>query len=183
MKRLLENIIDCEYLNELAQLVHNKNIKWWQDVNTGERISRNNQELLALIISELSEALEGERKNLMDDKLPHRKMAEVEMADALIRLLDYCGGFKIPFLFDSLTNKGIPQNKGEAIFIITKEVTDIEIPFASGLHAHNVATLIRNYCGVFGYDLVGAMEEKLNFNSTRKDHTHEHRKEEGGKKF
>lgn len=47
--------------------------------------------LLALIHSEVSEALEGERKNLMDDKLPHRKMAEVELADAIIRIMDYCG--------------------------------------------------------------------------------------------
>lgn len=33
--------------------------------------------------------MEGERKNLMDDKLPHRKMAEVELADILIRVFDY----------------------------------------------------------------------------------------------
>lgn len=44
-----------------------------------------------LIVSELSEALEGHRKNLMDDKLPHRKMFEVELADALIRLWDLAG--------------------------------------------------------------------------------------------
>ena len=36
-----------------------------------------------LIVSEIAEAMEGERKDLMDDKLPHRKMAEVELADAL----------------------------------------------------------------------------------------------------
>ena len=28
----------------------------------------------------------------MDDHIPHRTMEEVEMADALIRILDYCGG-------------------------------------------------------------------------------------------
>ena len=43
--------------------------------------------------SEISECLEGVRKGLMDDHLPHRRMEEVEMADALIRILDYCGGF------------------------------------------------------------------------------------------
>ena len=43
---------------------------------------------LALIHSEISEALEGARKDLMDDHLPHRKMLEVELADAVIRILD-----------------------------------------------------------------------------------------------
>ncbi len=37
--------------------------------------------------------MEGERKDLMDDKLPHRKMAEVELADALIRIFDYAGAY------------------------------------------------------------------------------------------
>ena len=32
---------------------------------------------ICLIHSELSEAMEGHRKDLMDDKLPHRKMIEV----------------------------------------------------------------------------------------------------------
>lgn len=80
-------------LNDLAQRVHKANEKWWRDIHTGEPIARNKGELLALIHSEVSEALEGERKNLMDDHLPHRRMAEVELADAIIRILDYCGGF------------------------------------------------------------------------------------------
>ena len=48
-----------------------------------------------LIISEVIEAMEGIRKNLMDDHLPHRSMEEVEMADVFIRLMDYCGGRNI----------------------------------------------------------------------------------------
>lgn len=80
-----------------------------------------------LVVSEIAEAMEGERKDLMDDKIPSRKMAEVEIVDALIRLFDYAGGF--------------------------------------------------------GYDLQGAFEAKMAFNATRKDHSHEARKQEGGKKF
>lgn len=80
-------------LNELSQTVHAANIKWWQDIKTGQPIQRNKGELLMLIVSEVSEAMEGERKGLMDDKLPHRKMAEVELVDAIIRILDYAGGF------------------------------------------------------------------------------------------
>ena len=46
---------------------------------------------LALIHSEISEAMEGHRKGLMDDKLPHRPMFEVELADAVIRIMDLAG--------------------------------------------------------------------------------------------
>lgn len=64
---------------------------WYNDPKTGEPLTRNRGEMLALIHSEISEALEGERKNKMDDHLPHRKAAEVELADALIRIFDYAG--------------------------------------------------------------------------------------------
>lgn len=65
---------------------------WWSDLETGEPLERNKGEMLCLIHSEVSEALEGVRKDCMDDKLPHRKMEEVELADAMIRILDYAGG-------------------------------------------------------------------------------------------
>ena len=48
-------------------------------------------ELLALVHAEISEALEGHRKRLMDDHLPHRPMIEVELADAVIRIADLAG--------------------------------------------------------------------------------------------
>lgn len=80
-------------LNELSKAVHAANIKWWQDPATGLPIQRNKGELIALQHSELSECLEGERKSLMDDKLPQYPMAVVEQVDAMIRILDYLAGF------------------------------------------------------------------------------------------
>lgn len=46
---------------------------------------------LMLIVSEVAEAMEGHRKGLPDDKLPHRPMVEVELADAVIRIADLAG--------------------------------------------------------------------------------------------
>ncbi|MDV3537878.1 hypothetical protein CMU94_01920 [Elizabethkingia anophelis] len=51
--------------------------------------------MLMLIVSEISEAMEGDRKDLMDDHLPHRKMIEVELADAMIRIGDLAGKLKL----------------------------------------------------------------------------------------
>lgn len=48
-------------------------------------------EKLCLSHSELSEGMEGHRKSKMDDKLPHRPMIEVELADAVIRVCDLAG--------------------------------------------------------------------------------------------
>lgn len=114
-------------LNELAAEIHHRNRNWWHDLTTGERLQRNKGELLCLIHSEISEAMEGERKGLMDDHLPHRRMAEVELADAIIRILDYAGAY--------------------------------------------------------GYDIQGALDEKLVYNSKREDHKASSRLAAGGKKW
>lgn len=61
---------------------------WYKNPHTGDDVDRNFGEVIALMHSELSEALESHRKNLMDDKLPHRSGIEVEFADCIIRILD-----------------------------------------------------------------------------------------------
>lgn len=174
-------------LNDYSKKIHEANQKWWIDLETGAPIERNKAELRMLIISELAECLEGERKNLQDDKLPHRKMAEVEMADVVIRVLDYAGGFGIPLndipedQLVLMAGLEVPENKAEFLFTITRGVCDDQDAEYVGLRC--VIWFCETYCKKFGYDLWGAVEEKLKFNATREDHTIEARKQANGKKF
>lgn len=82
-----------EPLNELASVCHKAALRWWHDPGTGEWRERNQGEMFMLMVSEISEAMEAERKSLMDDKLPHRPGVEVELADCLIRIFDYAGRY------------------------------------------------------------------------------------------
>lgn len=83
------------FIDRACESIHIANEKWWKDLHTGEPIQRNVGELLMLVVSEIAEGMEGHRKNLMDDKLPHRSMLEVEMADAVIRIFDLAAGLKL----------------------------------------------------------------------------------------
>lgn len=82
-------------INQMVASVYEKNVTagWWHDLQTGVKLdSKADYGLkIALIHSEVSEALEGFRKDLQDDKLPHRKAVEVELADAIIRIFDMAG--------------------------------------------------------------------------------------------
>jgi len=114
-------------INALAAHLHSKSASagWWNDIDPSDPYVAATK--LMLIVSEISEAMEGIRKDLIDDKLPHRKMGEVELADALIRICD----------------------------------------LASAL----------------GYDLGGAVVEKVAYNDNRADHKLEARAAAGGKRF
>lgn len=88
---------------------------WWLNQDTSDInvvLSK-----IALAHSELSEALEGARKDLMDDHLPHRKMLEVELADAVIRILDLGGALGLDIgaaMADKLAyNRTRPDHKLE----------------------------------------------------------------------
>lgn len=80
-----------ETLNDLADRCHSAALDWWRDPATGEPRDRPFPEIVALMHSELSEALEAHRKALRDSHLPHRSGVEVELADLLIRVFDYAG--------------------------------------------------------------------------------------------
>lgn len=75
----------------MEHLCHHLAVKsgWWDNVDVNDKNVLGTK--LALIHSEISEALEGIRKGKQDDHLPHRKAEEVELADAVIRIFDYAG--------------------------------------------------------------------------------------------
>jgi NTP pyrophosphatase (non-canonical NTP hydrolase) len=77
----------CEKTHDQARVAG-----WWSDLETGEPTKRNVGEALCLIHSEISEAMEAHRKNKADSHLPHRPGIEVELADAVIRIMDLSGG-------------------------------------------------------------------------------------------
>lgn len=73
-------------LNTLQVLAYDWNAAqgFWASDNTAEKI--------ALMHSELSEALEADRKGITsDDKIPAYTGLEAELADVVIRILDFSG--------------------------------------------------------------------------------------------
>lgn len=83
----------------LQDLCHSRSYDagWWTDSNGNSTLDNplTVSNKLMLIVSEIAEAMEGDRKDLMDDKLPHRKAVEVELADAVIRIMDLGGALNL----------------------------------------------------------------------------------------
>lgn len=79
--------------NEFVHEIHrdNRAAGWWSIPEGADVPIETAATKLCLIHAEISEALEGLRKDCMDNHLPHRKMAEVELADAVIRIADLAG--------------------------------------------------------------------------------------------
>ena len=83
----------ADMINACVIECHGRSVKagWYHNPSTGVSIERNVGEMLCLVHSELSEAMEGHRKNLNDTHLTDRPMIEVELADVLIRVFDLAG--------------------------------------------------------------------------------------------
>lgn len=172
-----------------SERVHIANKKWWHDLE-GNPIVRNKGEQLMLVISEISEAMEGARKNKMDDHLPHRKMEEVEIADALIRMLDYRYGHgnKEPSTIRALNFEPV-ENVGQTLISICSGITTMwHAAFVDDRDTEMVyCDWFIDTCFVYAkardLDILGAYEEKMAYNAVRADHQLENRKAKDGKKW
>lgn len=184
-------------IREMQKRIHALNHRWWHD-EAGNRLDRNKGELLCLIHSEISEATEGELTGKRDDHLPHRLMTEVEMADASIRIYDYAEGHGYDLqgaaeeLTDVMWDLGWSQHNhwGAHLSIIHWYISRAmegerksALPASIASNLAKTLLLIARYCELHGYDLAGAIEEKLAYNAKRQDHTYEARAQANGKKW
>ena len=150
----------------------------------------------SLFISELSEGVEGDRKKLMDDKLPHYWNTHVEIADFVIRVLDFLGGRNelgspAEWTLDYKKVNNPIDFTGYCHF--TSEMT-VLLSLAYSAHkggnhrlrnAYLAETVIHSerYAVANNFKLWQIVEEKREFNKHRADHKRDNRKMEGGKSY
>lgn len=175
--------------------MHQLNSKWWHDIDTGEPLDLDRGERIFLVMSELVEAGEAYRKNLMDDHLPQYKGEVVEIADTLIRLFDMRYGYGYYQVHQPGECALKATGRGNVLGALAEIAFKLEAvhflmytePNEPALHAMAIDQVIEavfNYAWWRGYGgiLREVYEAKAEYNMRRIDHTHEHRRGEHGKK-
>ena len=172
-------------LIELQNKIHQQNVEmgWWDE-------PRPFSTFVCLFHSELSEAMEGDRKGLMDDHLPHYPMFQVELADFVIRCLDWLGSVgNDNYDFGTF---GLAHSRTKFIADRHRQISGAydlsEDPYYGPKKEHttNVASSVVQCFGFAeyeGFDLHQIILEKVEYNKHRADHKRENRAKEGGKKY
>lgn len=177
---------------ELSQRIfeQNKAVGWWDNFDHKDENTVFTK--LMLTISEVAEAMEGDRKNLQDDHLPWRSMLEVELADAMIRVLDMVGAYR--FDITPLLSSKIEQYLDEMVvgkpptpvllFAICCNVCDVTGRNEDrDNYITNIIAIIHATALYLELELEDAIHDKVAYNASRADHKRENRAQEGGKAY
>lgn len=192
----VQRFTDFYTYNTYAEHIHQLNAHWWQNPD-GSPKELDKGERFMLMVSELSEGMEGHRKSLNDDKLPQYPMLWVELADTIIRVMD--SGHKYGWNMDQrpLPNDEdlykTPATVGAELFnivaylVVLANAENHTCIQAVLEKSETAATIIDRCCALARKhgcsDIWLIVYEKLCFNQKRADHQWEHRLSENGKKF
>lgn len=184
---------------QLANDIHADNIRagWWSDLNTGASIihTRNRPEMLMLIVSELSEASDGEANDLMDDKLPQYPMFDVELADAAIRIYDLLGCEAGTLDFDNDVDVSrdswiMTYDVDVELMALVNAVSGAMEGYRKGNRDVFLGWLYKCIGGIYAVsshmgtsNLTEVIAMKRAYNARRADHQPENRKAADGKRF
>lgn len=170
-------------LVELQNKIHKQNVEigWWDN-------PRPFSTFVCLFHSELSEAMEGDRKGLMDDHLPQYPMFQVELADFVVRCLDWLGHRNFEYI-NHVAIANVSDNEIDLIAFLhdivsgayreskTRNWHSVEVNLFAAVHGSFAFAKMKNF------DLHQIILEKIEYNKHRADHKRENREKDGGKKY
>jgi NTP pyrophosphatase (non-canonical NTP hydrolase) len=175
---------NLQQLIDLQQEIHQWAREWgfWEN---GQ--DRNKGEMIMLMITELSEAVEAHRKNKraiywdsfvalseedwMKDFISYKKdTVEDEIADTVIRILDYTAGWNLSFRPTVMYLEESTDNLAEDVLRIVEVIT--RIPYHNPAMSRYwdwslVLAAIIKFCDWYQIDLLQHIQWKMRYNRTR----------------